>query len=58
MKHDGMKHTDLYLYFECDNDDCTNFEEVQWKPELLVESGTPICSDCGEDMEYVGWDAP
>ena len=46
---DGLPDPDLEYAFRCD--DCD--EEAKWTMNNVVDAGTPVCPDCGEDMELV-----
>lgn len=50
-----MIKADVVLVFSCENDDCSNTDELCMDTGSLVSSGTPICPDCGDDAEYVGY---
>ena len=41
----------VFVKFQCPNADCDDKAEVS--AMFLVESGTPVCCACDEDMELV-----
>lgn len=46
---DGQPDPDLQYLFRCN--DCG--EVTKWSMNNAVEAGTPICPECGEDMDLV-----
>ena len=43
---------DIREYWKCENKDCEHLDPVMVNPDFYANAGTPICSQCADDLVF------